>query len=165
MISKKVLMAVFVACVFLIVGAVLLLPSDRQKKNIVNYSSAAKEKPIVQTRETLFDFGKVKVADVKEKDFEIKNVGSKTLDLFDITSSCGCTVGQVIYQGKTSRELGMHSQNDDVFNIFPNTKAIIKVTYRPFIMPVYGVVAREVYVSTNDPQTPKLVFQVKAYVE
>lgn len=165
MISQKVLVVVFVSCIILIVGAVVLLPSDNQKKNIVSYSSADKEKPVVQTRGMLFDFGKIKVADVKEKDFEVKNVGTKTLALFDMTSSCGCTAGQVIYQGKTSREFGMHTSGDEVFNILPNTSAIIKVTYRPFVMPVYGAVAREVYVSTNDPQNQKLIFQVKSYVE
>lgn len=59
----------------------------------------------------------------------------------------------------------MHAQADKIFNIQPKTKAVIKLTYRPFAMPVYGAVAREVYVSTNDPQIPKLVFQVKSYVE
>jgi len=32
-------------------------------------------------------------------------------------------------------------------------------------MPVYGIIEREVYVSTNDPENPKLVFKVKATVK
>lgn len=59
----------------------------------------------------------------------------------------------------------MHAQSDDVFEIAPNTQATLRLTYRPFTMPVYGALTREVYVTTNDPSNPKLVFQIKTFVE
>lgn len=76
-----------------------------------------------------------------------------------------CTVGQVIYQEKASQEFGMHSQSNYVAEIAPGKEATIKVTYRPYLMPVYGYVEREVYMATNDPLNSKLVFKVTATVQ
>jgi len=58
----------------------------------------------------------------------------------------------------------MHNVSDFAGEVPPGKEVIIKATYRPSIMPVYGVVGREVYVNTNDPENPKLVFKVKANV-
>lgn len=110
------------------------------------------------------DLGTIKVADQKETEFTIKNIGTKPLQLSNMSSSCHCTFGQFIYQGKTSDEYGMSTVSDVLTPIAPNTEAMVKVIYRPYIMPVYGLVEREVYLSTNDPNNPKLVFQVKAVV-
>lgn len=141
------------------------MPSDEKAISVAEYSVADEKKPVAESKIRFFDVGKIKIADIQEKSFEVKNIGEKPLQLFNVTSSCGCTTGQIIYQGKTSREFGMHAPQNEVFSILPQTKAVIKLTYRPFAMPVYGVVTREVYVSTNDPQNQKLVFQIKADVE
>lgn len=58
----------------------------------------------------------------------------------------------------------MHAQSGYLMDIAPGTEARVRVIYRPFQMPVYGAVEREVYITTNDPQKEKLVFAVKAYV-
>lgn len=59
----------------------------------------------------------------------------------------------------------MHSKDSYIAEIAPNKEAKLKVIYRPYIMPVYGQVEREAYLSTNDPQNPKLVFKIKAQVK
>jgi len=87
------------------------------------------------------------------------------LQLYNITSSCSCTFGQLIYDDKTSKEFGMHSVSDYLSDIAPNTEAKVKVIYRPSIMPVYGPVERELYISTNDPNKTRLVLQVKTIVQ
>jgi len=107
----------------------------------------------------------MKVSDDKSANFKIKNIGQKPLQLSNISSSCNCTFGQVIINGKESDVFGMHNVSDFAGEVFPGKEAIIKVTYRPSIMPVYGVIEREVYVSTNDPENPKLIFKVKANVK
>lgn len=149
----------------LIVGSYLLLntPAKPQPK-VLSYTSQDKEKPIAEVKENFKDLGTIKVKDTQESVFTIKNTGTKTLQLSNINSSCGCTAGQIIYNGKTSKEYSMHSQSEDVFEIKPQTEAQIKVTYRPFTMPVYGLVEREVYITTNDPANAKLIFKVKAVV-
>jgi hypothetical protein len=59
----------------------------------------------------------------------------------------------------------MHSLSNYVGEVLPGQQAIVKVIYRPYVMPVYGVVEREVYVTTNDPENERLVFKVKAMVK
>lgn len=82
-----------------------------------------------------------------------------------MSSSCGCTVGKILYNGTVSKEYGMHTKNSDVIEIAPNTQATLQVIYRPYVMPVYGLVEREVYLETNDPNNPKLAFQIKTIVQ
>lgn len=132
---------------------------------IVAYSSQDKEKPAVEVKESYYDMGTIKVKDTSSKEFAIKNVGTKPLQLSNITSSCGCTTGQIIYKDTYSAEFSMHAQSDYVVAIAPQTEAKIKVVYKPFVMPVFGVVERQVFLNTNDPALPKLEFKIKAFVQ
>lgn len=59
----------------------------------------------------------------------------------------------------------MHASGSWTGNIEPGKKAKLSVIYRPSIMPVSGIVTRDVYIQTNDPEKPKLTFTVKADVE
>lgn len=42
-------------------------------------------------KESSFEFGKIKVGDIKTHTFEIKNTGTDTLFIHHVKSSCGCT--------------------------------------------------------------------------
>ena len=127
----------------------------------VSFLLTAGQKP---TPDNTYDFGEIKVSDTKEKEFVLKNTGSKPLQILNINSSCGCTAGKIIYNNSETKEYGMHAQSGYLMDIAPGTEAKVKVIYRPFQMPVYGAVEREVYVTTNDPQREKLIFAVKANV-
>ncbi len=152
--------------IVIIAGSYLVLRAKTPLAvSVTKYSANDTQKPKVVIDQTSYDLKSIKVSDTATAKFSIKNTGNKQLQLFDISSSCGCTVGQVIYKGQESAEYGMHSVGSFATPIEPGTEAIIKVIYRPFVMPVYGAVQREVYISTNDPQNPKLVFQVKANVK
>ena len=59
----------------------------------------------------------------------------------------------------------MHSKSPWTGTIEPGGKALLSVIYRPFIMPVKGVVTRDVYMETNDPTKGRMTFTVKANVE
>jgi len=147
-------------------GAYFVISSgEKSQVPITNYSVQDKNRPIVDTTETSFDMGTIHVSDTKEKDFAIKNTGTKPLLLSEISSSCGCTSAQIIYKGILSKAFSMHNQSNYVAQIEPNTSAIVKVVYMPFTMPVYGVVERQVFMSTNDPTKPKLEFKIKANVQ
>ena len=148
----------------LIGGAYFILSSGGKQPQVTLYTSQDNDKPISQVKETFFNMGTMKVADIKEKDFIVKNIGTKPLQLFNIASSCGCATVQIDYQNTLSSEFSMHGQSDYVVSIIPQTEAKIKVVYRPYVMPVYGNVEREAYISTNDPVNPKLVFKVKAFI-
>jgi len=152
---------------FVFVGGAYFVISSGNKPPvpIAKYFIQNKNKPIIEAKETFYDMGTVKVADIKEKEFVVKNIGTKPLLLSDISSSCGCTTGQIIYKGVSSKEFSMHSQSDYVAQIDPQTSAIVKIVYKPFTMPVYGMVQRQVFMSTNDPAMQKLEFKIKAYVK
>lgn len=164
--NKNIIIGGVILLIIILIGSYFLLAGGQsQTVKIASYATSDKERPNVEVKTTSSDMGQIKVSDQKESEFTIKNVGSKPLQLSNISSSCGCTVGQVIYEGKTSREFGMHSQSDLVAEVAPQKIATVKVIYRPYVMPVYGLIEREVYVSTNDPEKPKLVFKVKAVVK
>lgn len=162
--------------VFLVIGgvtvSVLILiaffsvsESKQSKGNAITYSVSDRERPKAQISSLFADLGNMKVKDEKTADFIIENVGTKPLRLSKISSSCDCTFGKITIDGKTSPEFGMHSKNNWVGTVDPSKKATLSVIYRPYIMPVKGVVTRDVYVGTNDPLNERLTFSVKAIVD
>ena len=164
--SKSLIIGIVIFSIVIVVGSYFFLVADQKPQPaIISYSLNDKEKPKVEAKTTFSDLGKMKVSDDKSANFKIKNIGQKPLQLSNISSSCNCTFGQVIINGKESDVFGMHNVSDFAGEVLPGKEAIIKVTYRPFIMPVYGTVGREIYVSTNDPENPKLIFKVKANVK
>lgn len=165
--DKKFIAVMAIATFILLFGGYFLIvgKNDRTQTYVASYSATDKEKPVAEVKQDAADIGSMKVADQKSADFTIKNTGNKSLQLSNIVSSCMCTVGQIIYRGKTSEEFGMHAQSDYLAEIAPGEQAILRMTYRPYIMPVSGAVEREVYVDTNDPSHRKLVFKVTANVQ
>lgn len=131
---------------------------------IITYTKTEVQRPKVQLIDTYSDMGNIKVKDTITKDFTVKNIGDKPLDLSGINSNCGCTSARIIYEGTESKEYGMHRVSTDVIEVAPGKQAVIRVIYRPYTMPVYGVVSREVYIDTNDPDQPKIVLRIKANV-
>ncbi len=164
--SKILIIALVIVSAFVIgLSYSLINKNPSSEVRVASYTASDKEKPEAGVVSTSFNLGKMKVSDEKSADFIVKNSGNKPLQLSNITSSCMCTAGQVILNGQASEEFGMHSDSSYVAQINPGQSATVRVIYRPFQMPVYGSVEREVYVATNDPDNPKLVFSVKAYVQ
>ena len=164
--SKGIIIGIVIFSIVVIGGSYFLLAgSQKPQVQITSYSLTDKERPKVEAKTTFSDLGKMKVSEDKSANFKIKNIGQKPLQLSNISSSCNCTFGQVVINGKESELYGMHAPSDFAGEVLPGKEAIIKVTYRPSIMPVYGPVEREVYVTTNDPDNQKLVFKVKANVK
>ncbi len=163
--TKWIIGGILATAVLIIGSYVLLAGGNTQQVRILSYTAKDTQKPIVEAASTSQDLGTMKVSQEKDATFTVTNKGSKPLQLFDITSSCMCTFGQITVNGKSSEEFGMHSTSDYVASIASGQKATVKVIYRPYLMPVYGAVEREVYVGTNDPSHPKLVFKVTAHVQ
>ena len=164
--SKGLIIGIIVFSIVILSGSYyFLVVGQKPQPAIISYSLNDKEKPKVEAKTTFSDLGIMKVSNDKSANFKIKNIGQKPLQLSNISSSCNCAFGQVIINGKESDLFGMSNVSDFAGEVLPGKEAIIKVTYRPFIMPVYGAVGREIYVSTNDPENPKLIFKVKANVK
>lgn len=164
--SKIIIGLVVVFSVLAIFGSYFILVSGQKPTpKITTYSSEDKMKPKVVAKSVFADLGSMKVSEDKSVDFVISNSGQKTLQLSGITSSCNCTFAQVIIDGKESDLYGMHAPSNFAGEVLPGKNAKIRVIYRPSVMPVYGDVGREVYVETNDPDNPRLVFKIKANVK
>ena len=163
--SPKTIIISLIASFALVIGlAFLFTAGQKTKPAAVSFSAQDADRPKAEVAKAFFDMGEIKVSDVKQQDYALKNTGTKPLQILNINSSCGCTAGQIIYKGKTSKEYSMHSQSGFVTEIAPGDTAVVRLTYRPATMPVYGAVEREVYVATNDPKNQKLVFSIKAIV-
>lgn len=132
---------------------------------VASYSASDKDRPKVTVASTFNDLGNMKVKDEKTAEFTIENAGNKPLQLSKIKSSCDCTFGVVTIDGVKSPEFSMHATNPWVGTVDPGKKATLSVIYRPSIMPVSGVITRDVYIQTNDPEKSNLTFTVKAFVE
>ena len=164
--SPKTIIISLIIFFALVIGLVFLFASSQKPEpTTATFSTQDSDRPRAETAQTFFDVGEIKVSDVKQQDYSLKNSGTKPLQILTVNSSCGCTAGQIIYKGETSKEYRMHSPSGFVTEIAPGETATVRLTYRPASMPVYGLVERAVYVTTNDPTSQKLVFSIKAKVE
>lgn len=168
--AEKTIFYIIGGITFLVIILIVVFSINEQKQvsggsNIASYSTTDSNRPKAKFESTFSDLGKMSVKDVKTAEFTINNTGSKPLNLYKISSSCDCTFGQLDIEGNKSPEFGMHSRNSWTGIIEPGKKAVLSVIYKPSIMPVSGIVTRDVYVQTNDPENPKLTFTVKADVE
>lgn len=163
-IRNLIVYSILISVVILIGLYFIYTSTNTSAISVASYTSEDKERPIVKIKKDLYDFGNIKVSDKKSNDFLVENVGKKPLQLSNITTSCGCTFAKVIYDGKESPEFDMHSKSTYIAEIKPNKTAIIRITYKPYVMPVYGFVEREAYIKTNDPLMQNIVFKVTATV-
>ena len=129
------------------------------------YSKEENDRPKAEVKENFKDIGEMKVDEIKEVSFSLKNIGNKPLQILNINSSCNCTFGKVLYKDVETKQFGMHKQSGYVTDIAPNDTATVKVIYNPSIMPIYGNVSRDVYITTNDPENSKLIFTLKTFVK
>lgn len=163
--SVKTLVISFLVLVVAVIGLVFIVSGKQTPPPAAaSYDSSSQDRPRVEVGEKFADVGEIKVSDVITRDFPIKNIGTKPVQIQNINSSCGCTSGKIIYKDFTSKEFGMHAQSGFVTEIAPGDTATMRLTYRPATMPVYGSVTREVYLSTNDPDNSRLIFSLKAIV-
>ena len=162
---KTIIIWMLVSVVSVVGLAFLLTAGQTPAPATASFSEQDTDRPKAEITDTRRDLGEIKVSDVKVEDYIVKNVGTKPLQILNVNSNCGCTAGQIIYQGKTSKEFSMHTQSGFVTEIAPGDTATVRLTYRPATMPVYGLVEREVYVTTNDPANEKLIFSIKAKVK
>ena len=162
---KTIIISIIVFFASVVGLAFLLTAGQTPTPATASFSTQGTDRPKAEMAQTSFALGEIKVSDVKVQDYSLKNVGTKPLQILNVNSSCGCTAGQIIYQGKTSKEFSMHRQSGYVTEIASGETATIRLTYRPASMPVYGLVEREVYVTTNDPANEKLIFSITAKVK
>ncbi|MGB2782955.1 MAG: DUF1573 domain-containing protein [Atribacterota bacterium] len=120
-----------------IVGAFLIF------YNIQNTSS---QPPTISFSEEEWDFGKIKEDERPVHVFTVKNTGREELIISRVRSSCGCAATML---------------SSD--NIQPGKSAELKVTFNP--TGYNGIVKKDIYIESNDPQLPKAKITVTTEVE
>lgn len=155
---------------FLVLGLIFLFGGNfwsgaKTANQNNNLSSLAK----LELSEKFGDLGEMKVNEEKYYDFKIKNVGSENLKIYQIGTSCNCTFAKLLTAGEESPEFNMPMHNSIALmrwskEIPPGGEAILRVIYRPYIMPVFGQVERSVVFKTNDLENQKVEVEIRALV-
>jgi hypothetical protein len=114
--------------------------------NVVLSDEMSEKSPVIYFQQTKYNFGKVIEGSVVEYTFVFQNVGSSTLNVKDVKTSCGCTAALV-------------SKN----NLEPGEEGTIKVELDTKNR--FGKMSRTITVLTNDPVDPNKILTVYADIE
>jgi hypothetical protein len=140
-----------VIVVAVVIGGIILAAILSGGSPVVQYKTSDSDKPQLAIGETNFDFGRIKLSDIKTQEIEIKNTGDRPLVIYDAITSCDCTLVQFIIGGIESRKFSMRRDLSWRGEIAPQETATIRLIYQPSLMPVKGAVRREAVFKTNDP--------------
>ncbi len=160
----KLIIGILVASIALIGSAVIVMGKSASPPKRENQGSAS------MTIDKKFeDFGSMKSDEEKTATFSIANSSDSILRIWNISTSCDCTFASVIIGDKETGEFNMpmHMKSELknwIGEIPAKQTALLKVIYRPKVMPVVGVVTRQVTFSTNDPKNSEIEVSVKANV-
>jgi cytochrome c-type biogenesis protein CcmH/NrfF len=102
----------------------------------------------IELSATEFDFGTIPNDTPVSQTFQVRNVGEGWLEITGVSTSCGCTSAEV-----TPRRLA------------PGEAAELRVTYDPRVHGgEAGTFLRQVYIRSNDPETPEAVLTIHVTV-
>ena len=149
----------------LLTTGIIVAFENSQNQATPQYTKNDPASPALNIGALKFDFGRVKVSEIRTQEVPIKNTGQSTLILLDFVSSCDCTFAEVVIDGRTSPRFSMHRSPDWRGEIAPDGSAVIRLIYEPRVMPVKGPVQRAVLFKTNDPRQPEVTLSFNAVVE
>lgn len=167
MFEKKFILITLLITVFVLVGGIGLVNSNRGINNTTvqaSFQSGGK----VEIEQTSIDWGKIAFrGGNKEAFFRIKNTGDSVLKLRNIKTSCHCTKAEVNINGQISPSFGMGGITSWIGEIQPNSEAELKIIFDPMYHGPQGIgpIERYVKVETSDPGKSYIEFMVKGVVE
>lgn len=160
--NTKIVAGIVGLSLLILVGGVLLVSRTPQPPKIIASPEARIEVP-----ETTHAWGRIPIDGGNvEKVFSIKNVGSGTLELANVQTSCMCTEAQVIVNGEKSPFFGMHASSSWMGRVEAGQEAQLVVIFDPAFHGPSGVgqITRIVSLQTNDREHQKLEFTLTAEV-
>ena len=119
-------------------------PAKPQPKPIT--VDPVKGQPKIEVENPVLDFGKTGPSKKHKGQYKFKNVGTATLKITQVKSTCGCSVPQL---KKKSYE--------------PGESGVINLTFTTSAHE--GVISKFLYIVSNDPENPRFELIVKATVE
>jgi len=80
----------------------------------------------------LYDFGDIDInGGVVSQTFNFKNTDSKPLAIYEATTSCGCTTGEIKVGSKTYGAFGMNNQTKQTIEVPAQSDFTVTIAYDP----------------------------------
>lgn len=160
--DNKIVISVIIATFLILAGGIAFSQKIASKPEIKESQNAK-----AQVDKLFYDWGEIPISggDVG-KTFTISNVGTDPLQLHSVKTSCMCTEAKIKINGKTSPSFGMHQRSNWVGEVPAGGAAEVEVVFDPDYHGPSGVgaITRQVEVSTNDEDNPKIIFKLEADV-
>ena len=112
-------------------------------------SGCSNTTPQIELSTDYFDLGDINPAEGKRTEtFFVKNIGKAPLEIFSVSTSCGCTEAEVESQ-----------------QIMPGQQTKLTVTYDPSVHPgLVGELKRVVYIQSNDPLQEEIELELRGNI-
>lgn len=158
---------------FIIITALLTLVIMFGGITLLSSSSSSPQTSVTQNAKaetieaTSFDWGNIPInGGSVSKSFTIKNTGTEALKLFNVKTSCHCTVANVTIDGKTSENFGMSGISSWIGEVKPGKVAKLTGVFDPAFHGPQGIgpVTRFVSVETNARGNEKITFTLTGTV-
>ena len=160
--EKKLIILTVISIVLIMGGGMIFLASSQAPQVTLSQNAKA-----YTTGPTSADWGQIPMYKGNvSKTFVIKNIGTDTLKLFNVKTSCHCTKAHVTIGPDESPDFGMDSYSSWTGEVAPGKEAKVTAIFDPaFHGPgATGPINRFISVETNDKANPKLTFTITGTV-
>ncbi len=161
--DKKYILIIAALTLVILFGGITLVSSSSSTPKATATQNAKAE----TIEATSFDWGNIPInGGNATKAFSIKNTGTEVLKLFNVKTSCHCTVANVTVDGKTSENFGMSGVSSWAGEVKPGKEAKLTVIFDPAFHGPQGTgpVTRFVSVETNARGNEKITYTLTGTV-
>lgn len=112
-------------------------------------AACSSKAPQLQLEANVIDLGEVVEGEIVTRQVSLANDGSAPLEIFSVSTSCGCTTASF-----------------DTSIVQPGEQAVLTVEYDSGAHDIEGnaSVHRQIFIASNDPDHPELVIDLRAEV-
>lgn len=160
---NKAIVGIFVATA-VVIGGLIWIGQPAAQKDSQNDSSPS----LLESNETLFDFGTISMAKGKvNHEFTISNTSDQPVTIRKVFSSCMCTAAAFKLNGKTYGPFGMEGMGGVTstnITMNPGDAGSIEAVYDPNAHGPAGVGSIDRFVYVEDSNGGQVQFEIKAIV-
>lgn len=161
--EKRIILGIVLFTILILVGGIVLLSGGGSTSATITASQNAKAK----VDQKNYDWGQINMKGGNiSKTFTIKNIGTDTLKLTNIKTSCHCTKAQVKIGNISSPYFGMNNVSSWTSEVPPRQEAQLEVVFDPAYHGPQGIgpITRLVSVETNDKSNSRIEFSLTGTV-
>lgn len=161
--EKRIILGIVLFTILILVGGIVLLSGGGSTSATITASQNAKAK----VDQKNYDWGQINMKGGNiSKTFTIKNIGTDTLKLTNIKTSCHCTKAQVKIGNISSPYFGMNNVSSWIGEVPPRQEAQLEVVFDPAYHGPQGIgpITRLVSVETNDKSNSRIEFSLTGTV-